>query len=98
MRPIRLRPAAVAELTEAWTWYEEKRPGLGEEFMACLDAAFAEVSRAPETWPRVYGEVRRHIVRRFPYSVLYLVEPEHVEVLAVFHFSRDPRKWQERLP
>jgi plasmid stabilization system protein ParE len=66
MLPVRLRAAALLELTEAW--------------------------------PRVHGAVRRHIVRRFPYSVLYLLEPEHIEVLAVFHFSRDPRRWQQRTP
>lgn len=98
MRQVRVRPAALAELTEAWRWYEAQRLGLGDEFRACVDAAFAEIVRAPDSWPRVHGEIRRRLVRRFPYSVLYLIKSEHIEVLAVFHFSRDPQKWLRRSP
>lgn len=97
MLPVRLRPAALAELTDAWRWYEEQREGLGDEFRTCVDAAMAEIARDPLAWPRVRDDARRRIVRRFPYAVIYLVEPEHIEVLAVFHTARDPRGWQERL-
>lgn len=97
MRPVRLRPVALAELTDAWRWYEEQREGLGDEFRACVDAAMAEIARAPLAWPRIRADARRRLVRRFPFAVLYLVEPEHIEVLAVFHTSRDPKVWQGRL-
>jgi len=97
MLSVRLRPAALAELTDAWRWYEEKREGLGDEFRACLDAAMAEIARSPLAWPQVRGEARRRVVRRFPYAVIYLIEAEHIEVLAVFHTARDPKVWQGRL-
>jgi plasmid stabilization system protein ParE len=97
MLPVRLRPEALEELTDAWRWYEKQREGLGDEFRACIDAAIAAVGRAPEMYPRVRGEVRRKSVRRFPYAVLYLVETGHVEVLAVFHCSRDPQAWKGRV-
>jgi plasmid stabilization system protein ParE len=96
MFPIRVRPAALADLTDAWRWYESQREGLGDEFRACIDVAMAEIARAPLAWRTVYGSVRR-IVRRFPYAVLFLAEADHVEVLAVFHSSRDPNEWRERL-
>ncbi len=95
---VRLRPGALIDLRDAWGWYEDKRPGLGDEFRACVDVAIAEIARDPLMWQRVFGDVRRRIVRRFPYSVLYLAEPGHIEVIAVFHFSRDPKKWRSRLP
>ena len=97
MLPVRLRPVALGELTDAWRWYEEQREGLGDEFRACVDAAMAEIARAPLAWPCVRGDARRRVVRRFPYAVIYLVEPSHIEVLAVFHTSRDPKQWQRRV-
>ena len=97
MLRVRLRPVALAELTDAWRWYEEQREGLGDEFRACVDTAVAEIGRSPLAWPRVRGEVRRRVVRRFPFAVLYLIEPQHIEVLAVFHSARDPQRWQGRL-
>jgi plasmid stabilization system protein ParE len=57
----------------------------------------AEIGRTPLLWTKVDGHLRRRVVKRFPYSVIYLAEPEHVEVLAVFHSARDPRRWRERL-
>ena len=97
MLPVRLRPAALQELTEAWSWYETKREGLGDEFRACLDAGIAEIGRSPLGCRKVRGEARRKVVRRFPYVLIYLPEPEHVEVIAVFHTSRDPAVWQDRV-
>ena len=46
---------------------------------------------------KVRGEARRTVVRRFPYVLIYLGEPEHVEVIAVFRTSRDPAAQQERV-
>jgi plasmid stabilization system protein ParE len=96
MLPVRLRPEALDELAEAWRWYEDQRQGLGDELRACVEAAVAEIARSPLAWAKVRGEARRHVVKRFPYAVIYLAEPCHVEVLGVFHCSRDPRRWQER--
>jgi hypothetical protein len=45
MLRVRLRPVALAELTDAWRWYEEQREGLGDEFRACVDTAMAEIGR-----------------------------------------------------
>jgi plasmid stabilization system protein ParE len=97
MHAVRLRPVALAELAEAWRWYEEQRGGLGDEFRACVDAAMAEIARAPVAWPRVRGDARRRLVRRFPFAVIDLAEPQHIEVLAVFQTSRDPEVWPGRL-
>jgi toxin ParE1/3/4 len=97
MLPVRIGPAALADLADAWAWYDDKRAGLGDEFRDRVDAALVEVARDPLVWPRIHGEIRRHMVRRFPYAVFYLAEPAHIEVLAVFHFSREPKRWKRRL-
>ncbi len=97
MYAVRLRPEAVTELTEAWRWYETQREGLGDEFRACIDAAIAEVARSPLMWPKIHADARRRLVKRFPYAVIYLVEAAHVEVIAVFHASRDPNHWGSRV-
>lgn len=51
-RLLRVRPEAEAEIESAAQWYESKRPGLGADFMASLDAAFEAVLEAPTTSPR----------------------------------------------
>ena len=95
--PLRIRPEATSELNEAWNWYEERREGLGDELLGCVEVAFASVQRNPQAHRRVEGRIRQAIVQRFPYVVLFAEYPDYVEVLAVFHTSRDPKQWQGRL-
>ena len=97
MLKINVRPAALDELERAWIWYEEQRLGLGDEFRACVDATLAAATRNPLAYPRVEGELHRALVRRFPYAVLFLVEPDRIEVIAVFHGARDPRERRRRM-
>ena len=75
-----------------------RRSGLGEEFLTCVDACLEAIGRMPEMHPIVHEQYRRGLVRRFPYAVLYEVGESAVTVYAVFHTSRDPVKWRERLP
>lgn len=75
----------------------DKKGRARDEFRVCVDAGMGEISRAPLACAKVRGEARRKVVRRFPYVLIYLAEPEHVEVIAVFHTSRDPAIWQERV-
>jgi plasmid stabilization system protein ParE len=95
--PLRIRAEATAELNEAWNWYEERREGLGDELLGCVEGALAAIQRSPRAYRRVEGRIRQAVVRRFPYVVLFVDYPEYVEVLAVFHTSRDPKQWQGRM-
>lgn len=81
------------DLAGAYKWYESQRPGLGEEFLGAVDAAFDAIQEFPEMFTRVHGEVRRAVVSRFPYAVFYRVERKRIVVLAVLHTARDPGLW-----
>jgi len=94
---IIFRPAAEHELREGYAWYEERVPGLGFEFVRAADACVQIIQRNPDIYPVVYKEVRQGIVRRFPYSILYLVVQDRVIVISVFHSSRDPKIWKRRV-
>ncbi len=94
--PVVFRSQAEEELEEAQGWYEERTRGLGQEFVTCVQAAIEAIRRNPEQFQRVDGEVRRALVRRFPYAILYLADPEAIAIIAVFHSSRAPADWQRR--
>lgn len=78
-------------------WYESRRSGLGEEFLGCVDVCIQQIGRMPEMHAKVHEEYRRALVRRFPYAVFYEYDGATVTVYCVFHTSRDPEKWRERL-
>jgi plasmid stabilization system protein ParE len=91
-------PEAELDITEAYAWYESRRVGLGEEFLSSVDACMENIRRQPEIHPSVHDAYRRSLVRRFPYGIFYEYSETTVTVYAVFHASRDPQKWRQRLP
>ena len=93
---ILFRPLARVELAEAVAWYEARRPGLGLELKEEVDAALGQAAHTPGRFRRVRGEVRRALLRRFPYALHFLAEPDAIVVLAVFHVRRDPRHLEGR--
>lgn len=90
---IIVRPEAAREVQEAFDWYEEKSEGLGLEFLRAADACMAGIKRNPFASPVIYQEVRRSLLRRFPYALFYIITEERIIVLACFHAKRDPVDW-----
>lgn len=92
-----LTPEAEADLAEAFDYYEDQLAGLGHEFVTTLEQQLGRVVENPSQYQVLYRDVRRAVMRRFPYAVFYLVEGEAVVVLAIEHQARDPEHWKERL-
>jgi plasmid stabilization system protein ParE len=95
---IAFAPEVQQDVREAYDWYEERRAGLGEEFLSCVEACLERICRSPEIHAFVHENYRRALVRRFPYAVFYEFEGNLVTVYCVFHTSCDPAKWRSRLP
>ncbi len=91
-----IRPQAEADVLEAFRWYNEQVPGLGQEFLAELDRALKSIVEHPEANRKLYREFRRDLTRRFPYSVFYAIHGGRIVVFAVLHAARDPRLWKKR--
>lgn len=94
--PIIFRSQAKKEIETAYQWYEERRNGLGEDFLLCVEEVIEKISRSPHLYPTVYKNICRALVRRFPYSIFYIKHEDRIIILAVFHEKRDPKEWQKR--
>ena len=90
------RPEAEAELLDARAWYEGERVGLGAIFAAAVETTVTAILRNPLAYPRVRGDTRRALVRRFPYAVYFRPIDDAIIVLAVLHGRRSPRHWRSR--
>ncbi len=91
-----LRPEAESDIQNAFEWYEAQVPGLGSEFVRAVDVCLSAIGRNPLAYPIVHKQVRRALIRRFPYGILYIAEQETVVILACFHGKRDPKAWRDR--
>jgi plasmid stabilization system protein ParE len=95
-------PAARLEAADAAVWYDDQRPGLGDEFLAELQQAVERVRVAPESFARLEGYCGRHDIRycllkRFPYLVIFSYRSEEIVIVAVSHVRRRPLYWLERV-
>jgi plasmid stabilization system protein ParE len=87
---------AEKELDDSIAWYESERQGLGQEFRATVEEYFQRIADHPEWFPKIRGEVRRAVVRRFPFAIHFLIEKERIVILSVFHTSREPEQLKHR--
>ena len=93
---LSLRREAQADIRSAARWYDDERRGLGTEFTRAVRASLAAIEREPRSYPVAAAEVRRALVRRFPYALYFVASSEAVVVLACLHVRRDPQSWQSR--
>lgn len=84
------------ELIDAQDWYETEASGQGPRFREAIDALIERMGAHPRQFPVVFKNVRRALLRRFPYALFFAVEGDTLVVIACFHASRDPSRWQER--
>jgi plasmid stabilization system protein ParE len=91
-----LRPAAAADIEEAYGWYERQREGLGEEFLTSVEATLRDIVAHPTIYAVIHRETRRALLHRFPYGISYRLYDETVIVIAVMHGRRDPKHWKGR--
>ena len=90
-------PEAEQDLLEAFRWYEKQRKGLGHDFLLQVDAGFRFLKRTPLGFPEIHRGIRRHLIKRFPYKIFYLVEENTIVILAVVYGGRDPNWIKKRL-
>ena len=95
MRARFLSPAEW-ELVQAARHYESQVPTLGFDFLAEIHRVVTSIEESPEAAPIVKGAIRRRIVRRFPYAILYKIDPAEIVILAVMHQHRNPDYWHDR--
>jgi toxin ParE1/3/4 len=89
-------PRADLDVEAAFEWYEKEQPGVGFEFLDELRAAYNRVANAPLKYQLLRSEIRRALLKRFPFAVYFVIDGNDIVVLAVLHASRDPAEWQRR--
>jgi len=90
-------PEAAFDIAESYAWYESREPGLGEEFLRCVEACVLRIQRHPHLYPVAVDDFRRALLRRFPFEIFYEPSDECITIYSVFHCSQDPEKWRLRL-
>ena len=87
---------AKLEMDDAASFYELQFEGLGDSFKSEVRKAALRIADYPRAWSPGRGEIRKCLLHRFPFSILYSIEPDHIFIIAVAHQHRRPGYWAER--
>jgi toxin ParE1/3/4 len=95
-RIVFLAPAEE-EMLEAAAYYESQAEGLGRNFLAEVQQAADRIVENPRLGQIVRGDIRRRLLHRFPFGLLYRIDPEEIVIIAVMHLRRRPGYWEDRM-
>lgn len=93
---VRFLALAQKELDDAVSWYNEQAKELGKEFLDELDRAIRRSAAFPLSNSEIEPGLRRCLLARFPYGLIYGLEDDAMTVVAVAHLHREPRYWSDR--
>jgi len=94
---VRFHPAAAQEVESTYEWYAARDVSAAHGFREELRQAVDAVLASPQTWPRYGSRARRYVFPRYPFSLIYVVRGDGIEVVAVAHGRRRPGYWRSRL-
>ena len=97
MKPIQFYFEAEEEMKAAAHYYNTQKPGLGFKFLDEITAAFNEIQISPTRWVKVSNDIRKFIVRKFPYKIYYEITDKSINILAISHQRQKPDYWKHRL-
>jgi len=100
---FRVLSAAQTEMTQSALWYDDRQFGLADDFIEEVQTAFRKIAENPESCPLLehYSgahQIRRFLLKRFPFVVIYLTRPDEVTIVAIAHGRRHPKYWMSRIP
>ena len=93
----KLEPSAKKDIKESVIYYEEKKEGLGGEFIDEVNLKIQEIAEKPEKYPIFHKEARKASLKRFPFNIIYAIKDAFISILGVWHKSRDPNQLEKRI-
>ena len=94
--PLTVLAVAEGDIERAVAWYDAQRPKLGDAFLLDLGDVLEHVRQYPEMYQLIAGRVRRAVLHGFPYSVIYRILPDAIQVVGVLHSQLDPARTAAR--
>lgn len=94
---FRFHPEARQDFRAAIGWYSRRSPTAATEFRVTVSAVIRHIVQAPQRWPKYLHGTRRFVLRRFPFSIIYLDDADVLSIVAVAHSKRKPGYWKQRL-
>ena len=88
---------AEIDLDNSFEYYFKDNPNVADVFYRIIDSSFLKIQQSPYLFPIVYENIRKYVVEKFPFVIYHQVDNKLIKVIAIFHTSRNPLIWNDRL-
>ncbi len=88
---------AENDLENSINYYEEQKYGLGNKFLLELKETIKRIEGNPYQFPKIERKARKANLTKFPFAILFVVDGALINVFSIFHLSRNPNIWKDRM-
>jgi plasmid stabilization system protein ParE len=93
---LELSNEAEDDFDESYEYYSFKSTKIADNFFNIINASFSDISNNPFQYQNIFKDVRKYVVRKFPFIIYYQINNISIRIIAIFHTSRNPLIWKER--
>lgn len=94
---IEISDEAEIDLDNSYEYYYNESPKVADTFFQRINMSLENIKKAPLSFPLVHKNLRKYIVKTFPFVIYYQIDGFEIKVEAIFHTSRNPEIWNERV-
>ena len=93
---IELSDEAESDFDKSYEYYSYKNEKVANDFFKNVNNSLEEIAKNPSTYPKVINEVRKYVIKKFPFIIYYKIEQLIIKIIAIFHANRNPEIWKDR--
>lgn len=93
---IELSAEAEVDFDNSYEFYFEESPIVADAFFNQINLGFENIKQNPKSFPIAYKDVRKFVIKKFPFVIYYRITETLIQVIAIFHTSRNPKIWDDR--
>jgi toxin ParE1/3/4 len=94
---IEVSDEAEIDFDNSYNYYFEERHKVADAFFKRINMSFEDIKQNPFAFPVAYKNIRKYVVKKFPFVIYYQIVNSTIKVIAIFHTSRNPEIWNERI-
>lgn len=94
---IDLSAEAEVDFDKSFEFYFEDSPKVADTFFKQINHSFENIIQNPNSFPIAYKDARKYIVKKFPFVIYFRIADDIIQIIAIFHTSRNPEIWNERI-
>ena len=94
---IKLSTEAENDLDKSFDYYFHKSPTIADTFFHSINLSFEHIRQSPYSFSIIHKDLRRYVVKNFPFVIYYRIFDPIIQVIAIFHTRRNPEIWNNRM-